>query len=56
MSMLAKFTAVVVLTPVFLFPGALLAVAGCYCGQLYIQAQLAVKREMSNAKQPVLAQ
>ncbi|KAH6916771.1 ATP-binding cassette transporter [Coprinopsis sp. MPI-PUGE-AT-0042] len=53
-AMLVKFTAVVLLTPVFLLPGVLVAVIGGYCGQLYIQAQLAVKREMSNAKQPVL--
>ncbi|KAH6916799.1 ATP-binding cassette transporter [Coprinopsis sp. MPI-PUGE-AT-0042] len=53
-TMLVKFTAVVVLTPVFLLPGVLVAIVGGYCGQLYIQAQLAVKREMSNAKQPVL--
>ena len=55
-TMLVKFTAVVILTPVFLLPGVLVAVVGGYCGQLYIQAQLSVKREMSNAKQPVLGQ
>jgi hypothetical protein len=55
-TMVVKFTAVVVLTPAFLLPGVLVAIAGGYCGQLYIQAQLSVKREMSNAKQPVLGQ
>jgi hypothetical protein len=54
--MLVKFTAIVVLTPVFLLPGILVAFVGGYCGQLYIRAQLAVKREMSNSKQPVLGQ
>ncbi|KAH6916807.1 ATP-binding cassette transporter [Coprinopsis sp. MPI-PUGE-AT-0042] len=53
-TMIVKFTAVVVLTPAFLLPGVFVALVGSYCGQLYIQAQLAVKREMSNAKQPVL--
>jgi hypothetical protein len=32
----------------------LLAVIGGWCGQLYIRAQLCVKREMSNARAPVL--
>jgi hypothetical protein len=56
MAMVVKFIAVVLLTPAFLLPGASVAAAGGYYGQLYKQAQLAVKREMSNAKQPVLGQ
>jgi hypothetical protein len=31
-----------------------LAVAGGFLGQVYMRAQLSVKREMSNAKQPVI--
>ncbi|KAF8898485.1 hypothetical protein BD779DRAFT_1607278 [Infundibulicybe gibba] len=54
MSMLIKFGAVVILTPVFLGPGILVALMGGWCGQIYIAAQLSVKREMSNAKAPVL--
>ncbi|RXW23865.1 hypothetical protein EST38_g2012 [Candolleomyces aberdarensis] len=54
MSMLVKFGAVVILTPIFLVPGVLVAVLGGICGQWYIKAQLSVKREMSNAKAPVL--
>jgi hypothetical protein len=56
MSMFVKFAAVVILTPIFLIPGVLVAVLGGICGQIYIKAQLSVKREMSNAKAPVLGQ
>ena len=56
MSMVVKFGAVVILTPIFLIPGVLVAVLGGICGQIYIKAQLSVKREMSNAKAPVLGQ
>lgn len=53
-SMLVKFTAVVLMTPIFLIPGFVAATLGGWCGQIYIKAQLSVKREMSNAKSPVL--
>lgn len=52
--MLTKLGAVVMITPVFLGPGALVALLGGICGQMYLKAQLAVKREMSNAEAPVL--
>ena len=55
-SMVVKFGAVVIFTPIFLIPGVLVAVLGGICGQIYIKAQLSVKREMSNAKAPVLGQ
>ena len=51
-----KFGAVVLLTPVFLIPGILVLVIGAWCGRIYINAQLPVKREMSNAKAPILDQ
>ena len=54
--MLVKIAAVVYLTPLFMVPGVLLAVLGGACGQVYIAAQLSVKREMSVAKAPVLGQ
>ncbi|KAJ7462775.1 P-loop containing nucleoside triphosphate hydrolase protein [Mycena galericulata] len=44
MSMIIKFIAVILFTPLFFLPGVL----------IYIAAQLSVKREMSNAKAPVL--
>lgn len=54
--MLVKFGAVVILTPVFFVPGVLVALVGGICGQIYMKAQLPVKREMSVAKAPVLGQ
>ncbi|KAG6857594.1 hypothetical protein H0H87_010162 [Tephrocybe sp. NHM501043] len=54
LTMLIKFGAVVLFTPAFLLPGVLVAILGGWTGQIYIAAQLSVKREMSNAKAPVL--
>ena len=54
-SMLAKFVAIVVFSPVFLFPGVIAFVIRAAVGQIYIKAQLSVKREMSNARSPVLS-
>ncbi len=53
-SMLVKAIAVVYLTPVFIFPCINIAVVGARLGQVYMKAQIAIKREMSNAKAPVL--
>jgi hypothetical protein len=52
--MLLKFLAVVYLTPVFSVPGVAIAVLGSWLGRVYMKAQIAIKREMSNAKAPVL--
>jgi ABC-type multidrug transport system fused ATPase/permease subunit len=49
-----KFTAVIIMTPIFVVPGFIVATLGGWCGQIYIKAQLSVKREMSNARSPVL--
>ena len=54
LGMLIKALAVVYLTPVFIFPCVIIAVAGARLGQVYMKAQIAIKREMSNAKAPVL--
>ena len=54
--LLTQFAAVFILTPSFFFVGIAVALLGGYCGQVYIKAQLPVKREMSNAKAPILAQ
>ncbi|KAI0317990.1 hypothetical protein OF83DRAFT_1118292 [Amylostereum chailletii] len=53
-AMTIKLAAVVIVTPIFLVPGIIISVMGGWCGQLYMAAQLAVKREMSNAKAPVV--
>jgi ABC-type multidrug transport system fused ATPase/permease subunit len=68
--MLIRLGAVMIFTPVFILPcvalirsiasanvtfrGVLIAVLGGFVGQLYMKAQLSVKREMSNAKAPVI--
>ncbi|CCM06697.1 uncharacterized protein FIBRA_08984 [Fibroporia radiculosa] len=54
MAMLLKLTAVVAMSPIFVIPGAFLATAGAWMGQIYMKAQLSVKRERSNARAPVL--
>lgn len=51
-----KFLAVIILTPAFIFPAVFVGLFGAWCGNIYIKAQLPVKREMSNAKAPVLGQ
>ncbi len=53
-TMMMKFAAVVVISPPFILPGILVFVLGGWCGQIYMKAQLSVKREMSNARSPVL--
>ncbi|PCH35585.1 hypothetical protein WOLCODRAFT_107550 [Wolfiporia cocos MD-104 SS10] len=53
-TMAIKLIFIVVLSPVFLPAGILLAVAGGCIGQLYMKAQLSAKREQSNARAPVL--
>ncbi|KAJ7123848.1 P-loop containing nucleoside triphosphate hydrolase protein [Mycena crocata] len=53
-SIIAAFGAVVLLTPVFFVPGVAAAIIGGAIGQLFVRAQLSVKRESSSAKAPVL--
>ena len=50
-----RFAAVIVITPVFVIPGMIVGAFGYWCGQIYIKAQLSVKREMINARSPVLS-
>ena len=53
-TMLIKLIAVVIVTPSFLVPGLLVFVIGRWLGNVYMAAQLSVKREMSNKRAPVL--
>ncbi|KAJ7367306.1 hypothetical protein DFH08DRAFT_910161 [Mycena albidolilacea] len=55
-STLVRFVAVVIYTPVFFFPGALVGALGAWAGQIYMSGQLSIKRLMSNSQAPVLAQ
>lgn len=54
LQLIAKLAAVLIYTPVFLFPGILIFLVGGWLGQIYMKAQLSVKREQSNAKAPVV--
>ncbi|KAH9475153.1 ATP-binding cassette transporter abc4 [Psilocybe cubensis] len=50
-----KLGAVVIFTPIFLFPGLGVGAIGFYLGNMYLRAQLSVKRETSNARSPMLS-
>lgn len=54
LTMIIRLASVLVYTPIFLFPAVFIAAFGLWIGQVYMKAQLSVKREMSNAKAPVL--
>ncbi|KAH9480738.1 ATP-binding cassette transporter abc4 [Psilocybe cubensis] len=54
-SMVTKIGVIVIFTPLFLAPGLGVAALGLYLGNMYLKAQLSVKREMSNARSPLLA-
>jgi hypothetical protein len=54
MGMLMRLGAVVLMTPIFLIPGFFVGLIGGWVGRIYMAAQLSVKREMSNAKAPVV--
>ncbi|KAF9013113.1 multidrug resistance-associated ABC transporter [Cyathus striatus] len=55
MAGMVKLGSVVIITPVFLVPGLAVVFVGSWTASIYLRAQLSVKREMSNAKAPVLA-
>jgi len=40
--------------PVFIVPCTAIAILGAWLGRVYMKAQIAIKREMSNARAPVL--
>ncbi|KAM5539771.1 hypothetical protein V8D89_006584 [Ganoderma adspersum] len=52
--LLTKIFSVVIFSPIFVIPSALVAVIGGTLGNIYMKAQLSVKRELSVAKAPVL--
>lgn len=54
LGIIARFFAVITLSPIFTIPGIVIAGLGGYMGNLYMKAQLPIKRESSNAKAPVL--
>ncbi|RPD55086.1 multidrug resistance-associated ABC transporter [Lentinus tigrinus ALCF2SS1-6] len=53
-SLLIMFAAIVTVAPIFSVVGAISAVLGGWWGQIYLKAQLPVKREMSRTRAPIL--
>ncbi|KDQ18018.1 hypothetical protein BOTBODRAFT_155037 [Botryobasidium botryosum FD-172 SS1] len=53
--LLVKLSTVVYMSPAFIIPAVALAVLGGWIGNIYIAAQLPVKREMSNSQSPVFS-
>ncbi|CAE6404190.1 unnamed protein product [Rhizoctonia solani] len=51
----SRFIAIIIVSPAFTFAGALLLALGIWIGQVYITAQLSVKRHMSNARSPMFS-
>ncbi|PIL29334.1 ATP-binding cassette transporter [Ganoderma sinense ZZ0214-1] len=52
--LLMKMLSVLIFSPIFIFPSILVAAIGGTLGNIYMKAQLSVKRELSVAKAPVL--
>ena len=48
-TLLTKLVVVIIFTPIFLFPSISIAMFGFFLGNLYLRAQLSVKREMRYA-------
>ncbi|KAJ7756352.1 P-loop containing nucleoside triphosphate hydrolase protein [Mycena metata] len=46
--------AIVLFTPIFLGPGVMLFLLGSYYGRLFMPARISAKRELSNARSPIL--
>lgn len=53
--LLVKLIIILTYTPIFLLPAVFVATIGAYVGNIYIKAQLSIKREMSVTKAPILA-
>lgn len=54
LAMIAKIGAIMIFSPIYVFPAILMGALGSLIGKMYIKATMSVKREMSNAKAPVL--
>ncbi|CAA7262822.1 unnamed protein product [Cyclocybe aegerita] len=54
MAMMTRLLVVFLFSPAFLVPGLGVALFGFYIGNVYLKAQLSIKREMSNVRSPLL--
>ncbi|KAF4617689.1 hypothetical protein D9613_006261 [Agrocybe pediades] len=55
LAMTSTMTVIIIFTPFFLFPSLAVAALAVYLGNMYMKAQMSVKREMSNARSPLLS-
>jgi H+/Cl- antiporter ClcA len=55
-SALSRLIAITFSAPVFIAPGLIIGILGGVMGQVYMKAQLSIKRERSNARSPVVAE
>ncbi|GMK55604.1 hypothetical protein CspeluHIS016_0206600 [Cutaneotrichosporon spelunceum] len=55
MGLVIKLVTIVAVVPFFSIPAIIIGVLGGIIGEMYIHAQLSVKREMSNAKSPLFS-
>jgi H+/Cl- antiporter ClcA len=55
-SAMSRLVAIAFSAPVFIVPGLVIGICGGVLGQVYMKAQMSVKRERSNAKSPVVAE
>ncbi|KAJ7578700.1 P-loop containing nucleoside triphosphate hydrolase protein [Mycena floridula] len=55
LAMIIEICAIVAVTPQFIYVAVAVAILGYLWGQVYMAAGLAIKREMSNARSPILA-
>ncbi|TCD69030.1 hypothetical protein EIP91_009093 [Steccherinum ochraceum] len=53
--MIVKFLSVLLIARAALIPGVLVAAASAVIGQIYLRAQLSIRREMSNAQSPIIS-
>ncbi|KAF7368881.1 ATP-binding cassette transporter [Mycena venus] len=54
LTLLTRLLSIVIFTPLFFIPGAVVGIVGICIGRIYMASQLSVKRELSNARAPVL--
>lgn len=52
--MTLKVVFIVIISPIFLAPAIAVAALGGFLGNVYMKGQLSTKRELSNAKAPIL--
>jgi ABC-type multidrug transport system fused ATPase/permease subunit len=55
-SSLSRLVAIAFSAPAFIIPGLVIGAFGGFLGQIYLRAQMSVKRERSNAKSLVVAE